>query len=192
MRAAVALLLTTAFTFACTTPTSTPRPTTLPSSTPTRALTPRPPRVIFPISPSPTITPSSSPQAEERQGPEGFIADIRDTGAEAEVADSFDGEPLASVQTLICVDREEVRVFTYGTVQERAAASSRIDPEDPTKIGTAIVEWVGSPRFWQRDRIIVLYLGTDESIIDVLTDLIGDPFAVGEGRPPPRPLPSPC
>lgn len=106
------------------------------------------------------------------------------------MSDSFDGEPLATVQTLLCVDGEDVRVFTYGSQEERAAFSAQIDPNDPTNVGTAIVEWDGWPKFWQRDRIIVLYLGRDEGTIDLLTELMGDPFAQGQDRP--QRLPGTC
>lgn len=118
-----------------------------------------------------------------RQGPQGLVDDLKDAGAEAVVADSFDGQPLAQVQTLVCVDGEEVRIFTYGSELERAAVSAQIDPTDPTNIGTSIVEWDGWPKFWQRDRIIVLYLGRDDDTIGLLTELMGDPFAEGQARP---------
>lgn len=48
---------------------------------------------------------------------------------------------------------------------ERAAVSSMIDSDHPSNVGTAIVEWDGWPQFWQRDRIIFLYLGRDETTI---------------------------
>lgn len=157
-------------------PTASPRGT--PTSPPT---TPTAPPSIFPTDATPS---------EFRQGPEGLIADLEDAGTDAEVVDSFDGEPLAQVQTMVCVDGEDIAVFTYGTEQERAAVSSRIDPDDPYNVGTAIVEWDGWPKFWQRDRIIVLYLGSDEATIDLLTELMGEPFSQGIDRP--RRLEGPC
>ncbi|MBA2253753.1 MAG: hypothetical protein H0W07_01385 [Chloroflexi bacterium] len=109
---------------------------------------------------------------------------------DAAVRDTFDGEPLAVQQTIVCADGEDVRVFVYGSEPEAAMAAAMIDPNDPTNIGTAIVEWDGWPKFWQRDRIIVLYLGRDEATIETLTNLMGERFA--EGRDGPRRLPAPC
>ncbi|MGI8928524.1 MAG: hypothetical protein ACR2H0_03520 [Candidatus Limnocylindrales bacterium] len=137
-----------------------------------------------------TVAPPSSSPTDFRHGPEGLIADLSDAGADAEVSDSFDGEPLAAVQTIVCVNGEDVRVFAYGTEQERVAASAGIDPTDPSHVGTSIVEWDGWPKFWQRDRILVLYLGRDEATIDLLTELMGDPFAQGLDRP--QRLPGAC
>jgi len=97
---------------------------------------------------------------------------------------------LAFEQVIVCANGKDVRVFAYATDQERAAAATMIDRDDPTNVGTAIVDWDGWPQFWQRDRIIVLYLGQDQATIDLLTDLIGEPFAQGQARP--QRLPAPC
>jgi hypothetical protein len=65
----------------------------------------------------------------------------------------------------------------------------KIDPKDPSNVGTGIVEWAGAPRFWLRDNVIVLYLGQDAATDAALRALLGTPFAEGEaGR---MPLPGP-
>jgi hypothetical protein len=91
---------------------------------------------------------------------------------------------------VVCVDGEEVRVYSYPSEEERAAVASRIDPNDPSNVGTSIIEWDGWPQFWQRDRILVLYLGNDEPTIELLTGLLGEPFAQGLARP--QLLPGTC
>lgn len=148
-----------------------PAPSSSPSISPAGSATPG--RVATPPNPTPTF----------RHGLAGLVDDPTDAGAEATVADSFDGQPLAVEQVTVCVGGEMVRVFSYSSEQERAAVASRIDPTDPTNIGTGIVEWDGWPKFWQRDRIIVVYLGRDQATIDVLSELMGDPFAQGENNP---------
>lgn len=55
-----------------------------------------------------------------------------------------------------------------------------IDPEDPTYVGEAIIEWIGYPRFWERDRIVV-HVGTEEETEGLLTSILGRPFARGDG-----------
>lgn len=134
----------------------------------------------------PPVEPTESP----RHGIEGLIADLKDAGVEATVGETFDGQPMAIQQTIVCADGEDVRVFVYGTEQDRAAFAARIDPDDPSNIGTAIVEWDGWPKFWQRDRIIVLYLGRDQATVGLLTQLMGDPFAEGQNQP--QRLPGGC
>lgn len=136
--------------------------------------------------PAPTASPGSSP-TPAIDGAQGLIGDLADAGADAFAQETFDGAPLAAQAELVCVNGEEVRVYGYSSAEERAAAAARIDPNDPSNVGTAIIDWVGWPRFWERDRILVLYAGRDEATIDLLVSVMGDPFAVGQGRPPLRP-----
>ena len=133
------------------------------------------------IEAAPTATP------ESRHGVQGLLDDLIDAGIDAEVTHAVSGDPLTQQQTVICANGQSVRVFVYGTPDESVAAARRIDPDDPTNVGTAIVEWDGWPRFWQRDRIIVLYLGRDEPTIAMLTELLGAPFAVGFNQRQRRP-----
>lgn len=144
--------------------------------------------------PTPSVQPTGSgaqpTESGARHGIDGLVADLVDEGADATIGESLDGQPLAIQQTIVCAGSEDVRVFVYGTEQERIAASSRIDPDDPSNVGTAIVEWAGWPKFWQRDRIIVLYLGRDEATINALTNLMGEPFAAGQDQP--QRLPGAC
>ena len=115
-------------------------------------------------------------------GTERLITDLAGAGARAVEAGSFDPTPLSGRATLLCLDGEEVRVYAFSSEQERVAAASRIDPNDASKVGTAIIAWAGNPRFWQRDRILVLYLGGDEAIESLLSSVLGPPFARGLGR----------
>jgi len=39
------------------------------------------------------------------------------------------------------------------------------------------IDWVDSPHFYQKGRIIVLYIGEYQSIIDLLASIMGPPFA---------------
>lgn len=96
-------------------------------------------------------------------------------------SETFDATPLTGQGVLICVGHEEVRAYVYGTADLQAAAVQGIDPKDPSHIGNAIVEWTGIPRFWQRDRVIVLYTGSDMSTETLLTLILGQPFARGTG-----------
>ena len=91
-------------------------------------------------------------------------------------------EPLPGEGRLLCVDGEEIRLYLYDSAGERADAAALIDPADPSHVGTAIVAWSGNPAFWEVDRAIVLYLGTDEALRDELVAGLGEPYAAGRGR----------
>ena len=138
-------------------------------------------------SPPGAPSPSNSPAAGGN-GVGGLISALAAANAPVRQAETFDPTPLRGQGVLLCVGREEVRVYVFASEQERATAATSIDPSDPSHVGTSIVEWMGNPRFWQRDRILVLYLGTDAPTDRLLTSVMGPPFARGAdgGRGAPR------
>lgn len=113
-----------------------------------------------------------------------FAAELQAAGAGVAELGIFNPDPLGGRGVRLCVAGQEVRVYLYATEQEREAVSSRVDPDDPSNVGTAMVSWAGNPRFWHRGRIIVLYLGDDPAVEAGITSVLGQPFARGRGRAP--------
>jgi hypothetical protein len=138
--------------------------------------------------PTPTATPTS--EATPASGIEGLIADLTGSGAAATMGSSFMAEPIGGEGRAVCIGPETVQVYEFIDHDAALAASARIDRQDPSNVGTGIVEWNGRPRFWLRDRIIVLYLGRDEPTDATLRDLLGPPFAESND-PGPGFLPTP-
>lgn len=140
-------------------------------------------------------TPSSSPVPSASDGagsspsdwpagdPAGaFSAALRTAGAEVRETGPFSTEPLGGEGIGLCVAGQQVSVYVYPTPEDREAVASRIDPADPSNLGTTIVEWAGNPKFWQADRILVLYLGSDPAVEGGISAILGQPFARGQGR----------
>lgn len=46
-----------------------------------------------------------------------------------------------------------------------------------SSIGTSIVSWVGPPHFFQTGRIIVLYVGNNQEVIELLGKVVGPQMA---------------
>jgi hypothetical protein len=126
----------------------------------------------------PSHQPSPTSSAD---GPEALIADLLAAGAVARLGAGFTADPLPGQGIVLCVGKEGVQLFVFPSIRDRMDAASRIDPKDPWHIGTSVVEWIGRPRFWQRDRLLVLYLGEDVATDNVLRTVLGPPFASGEG-----------
>ncbi len=118
------------------------------------------------------------------------MADVVASGATARVGSGFLADPMPGEGVVVCVGTEAVQVYVLKDHEAALAAASRIDRDDPSKVGTAIVDWAGRPRFWLRDRILVLYVGEDAATDGALRALLGQPFAESRvaGRPP---LPAP-
>jgi len=117
------------------------------------------------------------------EGVERLVADLEQAGASVrELAKLNSRLPILLRRgVILCLDSEEISVYVFDSSGERVAVTAVIDPEDPTYVGEAIIEWAGYPRFWERDRIVVLYVGTDQETEDLLTSILGRPFARGDG-----------
>ena len=150
-------------------PTSSPPPAVPPTPTsgPSADASPTPPPLIFP---APT------------DGPEKLIVDLEATGADARLRDLFAGDPFAAQGSVLCVGTEPVRLYVFGSIRDRMDAAAKINPTDPSDMGTAMVTWNGRPRMWQRDRMLVVYLGEDPATETLLKGVLGEPFASGPGR----------
>jgi hypothetical protein len=131
-----------------------------------------------------------SPNPTIADGAESLVEDLIAAGASAKLGSNFLAEPLPGEGVLVCIGTEAVQVYLLKDHEAALAAASTIDPDDPSKIGTSIVDWAGSPRFWLRDRMLVLYVGDNAATDTALRSLLGEPFA--EARAPGRPpLPAP-
>jgi hypothetical protein len=134
-------------------------------------------------------TASQTPAATALHGIDGLVADLVAAGTDAKAGTTFTSEPIGGQGSTLCVGTETVRAYEFIDHEAALAASQTIDRDDPTKIGNGIVDWAGAPRFWLRDRVIVLYLAQDAATDSTLRALLGPPFA--EGRVGRIPLPEP-
>lgn len=119
-------------------------------------------------------------------GADGLVADLVVRGLMVEASGRFTTRFLGGRGFTFCIGGQEIRVWEYLSQADRQAASRLIDRNDPSKIGSAFVEWRGDPTFWQRDTILVLYLGNQAETLDVLSELFGPSFAEGRGRSSPN------
>jgi hypothetical protein len=110
------------------------------------------------------------------------VADLKAAGADATIGGNFLGDPISTQAVNVCVGSEEVKVYVFGTEAERTAVSSTIDPNDAGSVGNSLVDWAGVPKFWARDRIVVLYLGTDAATTTLLMSVLGNTISHGQGR----------
>lgn len=128
---------------------------------------------------------ASSPSVQgSADGVASVSAVLQAAGASVVELGEFDTEPLGGRGASLCVDGQQVSLYLFPTSEERAAATSRINPTDPSDLGTAMVSWAGNPKFWQSGRVVALYLGSDPAVEAGLTSVFGQPFARGQGRDP--------
>ncbi len=55
--------------------------------------------------------------------------------------------------------------------------AATIGPDGSTR--TMQISWTGTPHFFRKERVIVIYVGEDQAVLDHLAEALGPPFASG-------------
>lgn len=86
-------------------------------------------------------------------------------------ADKFTVEPKQEP-----VAGENVLVFRYPSTREARLDAAKLS-DDGTQLGGKPLPWTGTPRFFRKEAVMVLYTGTNPAVIDALKSGYGEPFA---------------
>ena len=105
-----------------------------------------------------------------------FIASLRALGAGGDPAGEVAQPFFAIPGKLIKVHGEDVQVFQYTNAAAAAAAAAPIS-RDGTAVGTRKIHWIGAPHFYKKDRLLVLYIGENETVLKTLKTVLGRQFA---------------
>jgi hypothetical protein len=76
----------------------------------------------------------------------------------------------------IKINGQDVQVFAYETAQAMEAEASQISADAGT-IGTSMPSWMSDPHFYKLGNMLILYVGQDQKIIDILSNILGPQFA---------------
>ncbi len=105
-----------------------------------------------------------------------LIDNLRAAGASVEPAGEV-MQPFFSVKgQSITVNGGNVQVFEYADVAAADTEAALVSP-DGSSIGTSMPAWVATPHFYKTGRLIVLYVGDDTAVINVLETVLGQQFA---------------
>jgi len=123
---------------------------------------------------SATPNPSTEPFIVEDQA--SFLAALQAEGVIAEVVDSVSQGFFSVEGQIITVNGADVQVFEYEDAEAMENDASQVAP-DGGSIGTSMVTWIDAPHFYKAGRIIVLYIGRDQTILGALEKVMGPQFA---------------
>jgi len=123
-----------------------------------------------------TSNASTKPLSVEDQA--SLLSALKAAGAIVEVGDSINQDFFSVEGQTVKVNGADLQVFEYENAQAMEKDASQVAP-DGGSIGTSIVTWIDTPHFYKAGRIIVLYLGNDQTILGLLNNVIGAQFAGG-------------
>jgi len=108
-----------------------------------------------------------------------LIKNLRAEGATAVFTNEKVSQPFFSVPArIINVNREGVQVYEYARASKADSEAKRVSSDGMT-IGTSKPSWLASPHFFKRGKLIVLYVGGDQTILKILQATLGEQFAGG-------------
>ena len=129
-------------------------------------------------------TPVATPADEEvtHGGPiEDYVSAVdalRFTGATVEPAESLD-QPFFDPQAQVVeVNGERVQIFVFDSEGAAAEAAGTVSAGG-SSVGTTMLTWQDTPHFYRANRVIFLYVGSDQDVLDLLQEALGEPFAGG-------------
>lgn len=123
---------------------------------------------------APTESPATESASVEDKG--GLISALQASGGTVETGDSISQPFFTPAGSIIKVNGTDVQVFEYESVEAMESEASQVSA-DGGSIGTSMVAWMDTPHFYKTDKIIVLYVGSDTTVLDLLGDVLGPQFA---------------
>ncbi|MDP2729524.1 MAG: hypothetical protein Q8O55_03460 [Dehalococcoidales bacterium] len=118
---------------------------------------------------------------------ERLVDGLREAGATVEEAGETElpgaGTPIFSVTSKITsVNEENIWMLEFSDEATAKAEAKFVSPDGFNLSGPGIgvhVDWIAPPHWYNKGRIIVLYVGRNQATIDLLENLLGEQFAGG-------------
>ena len=102
-----------------------------------------------------------------------LISQLPAKGATVKPSSERVSQPFFSVRgRILMVNDQALQVFEFANAARAAAETKQVGAASTTS-----VTWIAPPHFYHGGRLIVLYVGTDQSILKLLTAVLGPQFA---------------
>ena len=116
------------------------------------------------------------PASAQGFGTDEFIEALDAQGVNAEKGDSLEQPFFSVVGNFVNFAGESVQVFEYDSA-ETMESDAVLVSSDGGSIGTSTVNWIATPHFYKKGRILVLYTGDNTQTLELLENVLGPQFA---------------
>jgi hypothetical protein len=105
-----------------------------------------------------------------------LLTALSTSGATVELGDEVEQSFFTVTGQILKVNGADVQVFVYDTAEAMEAEAAQV-AQDGGSIGTNMVTWMETPHFYKLGRMLVLYVGEDQAVQDLLESVLGPQFA---------------
>lgn len=104
---------------------------------------------------------------------------LRVAGATVEMAGTIKHPFLAVPGEMMTVNGQGIEAFQYADAKALANDTRTIDPDGciGTVGGGMVDAWTAPPHFFKSENVMVIYLGSDAKMLQLLTKVMGKQFA---------------
>ncbi len=127
------------------------------------------------IMPAETGEPGSAPEAAEDVD---IVATLQAADATVEVLGEVEQPFMPVIGKALRVNGADMQAFEFESVEAAQEAAAAL-PADGSSFETIMITWVDTPHFYQYENYVVLYVGSDQAILDLLSSLLGEQVAGG-------------
>lgn len=105
-----------------------------------------------------------------------LVSALTAAGATVETGDSITQDFFTPEGHILRINGQEVQVFEYQDASVMESEAAKVAP-DGGSVGTSMMTWMDAPHFYRIGRLIILYVGSDQTVLNVLNKVIGPQFA---------------
>lgn len=141
-------------------------------------------RLPFDVSLAPTLVPEAAPSDELTLA--SFAHSVSESGAAVALRGGVKQPFFAVDGQVVDIEGEPVQVYEYQGVDEARMAANTVTADGSAIAAgdnTTLVDWISTPHFYQRDRLIVVYVGEQDAVLNVLDGTLGAAFAGAAAYP---------
>ena len=105
-----------------------------------------------------------------------LVDSLRAASATVEPAGTISQPFFEPEGQFLTVNGEDVQAFEFASEVEADAIAETVSV-DGSSVGTSMISWVAPPHFYKAGRLIVVYVGSNSGVIDLIQEILGPQFA---------------